>query len=399
MAIADTMEDEGMIRIARPDRARQRTLSNGSGSRSKGRKSDSIPFTSKEAAMKVRLSFGIAFAVMCVSPPGAARAADVVRVADGPFLSGGGYYVAREKGYFTKLGIEIQHREYIDGAMSVPSFVSGELDIGGMTASAGLFNSVAKGAPLMIILDRGNNRPGFGYTVTNVSQELYDQGVHSSADFAKLKGKRVGVAALGSINQYNVAVALAKVGLDPAKDVQWTVNVGQPDLMKMLGQKQLDVTDLAYQFGFFAQNNKWGPMIANGDEVAPGTAIADIAVRKDFLLKNRDVVIRYAMAYLQGVKEFNAAALAPDKHPDVVEILARTTALNKPELIKAIAPHWSYINEDGTPPVDSIMKMQDFWNGKDFHFVEKKVTTEQLFDLSVAKEAKARLDREKPFGP
>ena len=45
----------------------------------------------------------------------------------------------------------------------------------------------------------------------------------------------------------------------------------QPDLMKMLGQKQVDVTDLAYQFGFFAQNNKWGPIVANGDEIAPGT--------------------------------------------------------------------------------------------------------------------------------
>ena len=71
-----------------------------------------------------------------------------MRVGDGPFISGGGYYVAREKGYFKKLGIEIQHREFIDGALSVPSFVSGELDIGGMTAAAGLFNSVAKGAPL-----------------------------------------------------------------------------------------------------------------------------------------------------------------------------------------------------------------------------------------------------------
>ena len=57
------------------------------------------------------------------------------------------------------------------------------------------------------------------------------------------------------------------------------------------------------------------------------------------------------------------------------------------------------INEDGIPPVDSIMAMQDFWSSKYFNFVETKVTREQLFDLSVAKEAKARLDREKPFGP
>ena len=47
----------------------------------------------------------------------------------------------------------------------------------------------------------------------------------------------------------------------------------------------------------------------------------------------------------------------------------------------------------------SVMAMQDFWSGKYFNFVEKKVTREQLFDLSVVKEAKARLEREKPFGP
>ncbi|MBN8937773.1 MAG: ABC transporter substrate-binding protein, partial [Rhizobiales bacterium] len=175
----------------------------------------------------------------------------------------------------------------MDGSLAIPSIVSGELDIAGMTAAAGLFNSVAKGAPLMVILDRGNNRPGYAYTVTSVSQALYDQGVKSVADFPKLKGKRVGVAAVGSINQYNVALALEKVGLNPAKDVQWVVNVPQPDLMKMLGQKQVDVTDLAYQFGFFAQNNKWGPMVATGDVVAPGMSIATFAVRKGFLKEKR----------------------------------------------------------------------------------------------------------------
>ena len=228
-------------------------------------------------------------------------------------------------------------------------------------------------------------------------QALYDEGVRSLADFAKLKGKKFGVGAVGSINQYNLAQGLLKAGLDPAKDVQWTVNVPQPDLMRMLGQGQVDVTDLAYQFGLFAQNNKWGPIIANGDQIAPNAAIATFAVRKDYLAKNRDAVIRWSMAYLQGVKEFNAAAKDPAKHPDIIEILAKNTALNKPELVRAIAPNWGYINEDGMPAVNSIMGMQDFWSGKYFSFVEKKVTQEQLFDLSVAKEAKARLDREKPF--
>jgi hypothetical protein len=42
-------------------------------------------------------------------------------------------------------------------------------------------------------------------------------------------------------------------------------------------------------------------------------------------------------------------------------------------------------------------EMQDFWSGKYFKFLEKKVTGEQLFDLNVAKEAQARLAKDKPF--
>jgi NitT/TauT family transport system substrate-binding protein len=324
-------------------------------------------------------------------------AADLVRVGEGPFITGGAFFIAREKGYFKKLNLEIETKRFEDGAFAVPAIIAGELEFTLMTANASLFNSIAKGAPLVVILDRGHNRPGFGYTVMNVTQAIYDQGVHGSADFAKLKGKKVGVGALGSVNQYNAAQALLKAGLDPAKDVQWIVNVPQPDLMRMLGQNQVDATDLAYQFGFFAQNNKWGPMVANGDQIVPGAEIATYAVRKDFLDKNRDAVVRFAMAYLQGIKEFNAAAKDPGAYPAIVDILAQNTALNKPELVKAIAPHWSYIADDGLPLVDSIMEMQDFWSGKYFSFVEKKVSRAQLFDLNVAKEAQARLEREKPF--
>jgi TRAP-type uncharacterized transport system substrate-binding protein len=40
------------------------------------------------------------------------------------------------------------------------------------------------------------------------------------SDLAKLKGKKIGVGALGSINQDNAAQALLKAGLNPA-DVDW----------------------------------------------------------------------------------------------------------------------------------------------------------------------------------
>ncbi|MDT2020180.1 ABC transporter substrate-binding protein [Methylocella sp. CPCC 101449] len=339
------------------------------------------------------LSATIVLGLMSSAP---ARSQDLLRVGEGPFITGGGFLVANEKGYFNKLGLRIETKMFIDGQQAVPALISGELDLTFMTANASLFNSVARGAPLVAILDRGNNKVGRGYSVINVSKEMADSGIKTLADLNKLKGKRIGVSGTGSINQYTFSLALRKAGLDPRKDVRWITNIPQPDLMKMLGQNQVDGTDLGYQFGFFAANNGWGPIIATGDLIDPDGTIAVFATRRNLIKDKHDILVRFAMAYLQGAKEFNAAAANPDQHPDIVNLLVRTTML-KPETLKEIAPNWSYVNEDGVPNIASIMKMQDYWADY-FDFVERKVTAEQLFDVSIAKEAKARLDAEAPFG-
>ena len=343
-----------------------------------------------------QLAAMVAGLALAVSLATSSAAQDTLRIGEGPFITGGGFLVADAKGYFKKLGLDIETKSFIDGSQAVPALIAGDLDISFMTANASLFNSVARGAPLVVFLDRGNNKVGRAYTVINVSKEMADAGVTKLADLGELKGKRIGVSGTGSINQYVMSLALQEAGLDPRKDVTWITNVPQPDLMKMLGQSQVDATDLAYQFGFFAEKNGWGPMVVTDDEVDPDGTIGLYATRKDVVEEKRDLLVRFAMAYLQGAKEFNAAAADPDAHPDIVDILAATTALKSPETIKAIAPHWSYVNEDGRPNVASIMKMQDYWADY-YDFIEKKVTAEQLFDTAIADEAMARLEKERPF--
>lgn len=65
-----------------------------------------------------------------------ANAADVVRVGEGPFITGGGFFVALERGYFKKMNLDIQVKKFNDGALAVPSMLAGELDISLMTANA-----------------------------------------------------------------------------------------------------------------------------------------------------------------------------------------------------------------------------------------------------------------------
>ena len=102
-----------------------------------------------------------------------AAAADVIRVGEGPFITGGGFYVANERGYFKKMGLDIQVKKFNDGALAVPAILAGELDITLMTANESFFNSVAKGAPLVIILDRGHNKPGYGYQLKRGATSLW----------------------------------------------------------------------------------------------------------------------------------------------------------------------------------------------------------------------------------
>ena len=84
-----------------------------------------------------------------------------------------------------------------------------------------------------------------------------------------------------------------------------------------------------------------------------------LAVDRNYIASNRDTVIRFGIAYLPGAKEFNAAAMDPDRQPGILAILAKGTVLNKPELLKAIAPDWSrsstrpYVIANGEPLLPS----------------------------------------------
>jgi len=344
---------------------------------------------------KTLLAAGIA--MLAALPANVAVAADLVRVGQAPVISGGALSIARARGYFQKLGLDLDEKRFEDGASAISAIAAGEIDLALLPVDASLFNGIGRGAPLLIVLDAGHNRRGFGATGINVATALYDEGVNSVRDFTELKGRKFGVAALGGVYQYNAALSLVKARLDPATDVEWVVKP-QGELVHMLERNELEAADLDFRFGYVAQESKWGPIIISDDQIVPDGEIAVLAARKEYLAKNRDPAVRFAMAYLRAAREFNAAARDPGAHSDIVDILAQSTTANDPELMRAIAPNWSYIADDGAPLVTPLMAMQDFWSGRHFSFVEKKASRKEAFDLTVAKEAKTRLEKHKPFG-
>ena len=305
--------------------------------------------------------------------------------------------MANDLGYFSKMGLNIRMKIFMDGALVVAPMLSGEVDIGVMTANAGLFNSLYRGGPFRAFLCNGQGRRGRAVTTVVIRSDYYEAGAKALPDLAKMKGKIAAVGAAGSINQYGLASALKLAGLDPVNDVQWQTSVPQPDIVKQLGQKQVDVAEITYHLAYLAQQQGFCRILFSRDEILPDSQVAMHTVRDDMLQARRDTAVRYAMACIHAGRLFNQVAGDPEKYADMLKLIVKSIVPHDEALLKAVAPHWEWIAEDGMPNIASIMAQQDFW-ADTFKMVEHKVLQDRIIDPSIAKEAAQRLTAEKPFG-
>ena len=314
-----------------------------------------------------------------------------------PFINQATIFMANDLGYFSKMGLDISMKIFMDGALVVAPMLSGEVEIGVMTPNAGFFNSIYRGGPFRAFLCNGQGRPGRAVTAVVVRSDHYDAGVKTLPDLAKMQGKIAAVGAAGSINQYGLGSALKLAGLDPVRDVEWQTAVPQPDIVKQLGQKQVDVAEITYHLAHLAQKQGFCRILLSRDEILPDSQVAMHTVRDDMLQQRRETVVRYAMACIHAGRLFNQVAGDPDKHEDMLKLIVKSIFPRDEALLKAVAPHWEWIAEDGMPNIASIMAQQDFW-ADTFTMIERKVSQDRVIDAGIATEAAQRLTADKPFG-
>lgn len=327
-----------------------------------------------------------------------AQKLETLNVGASPFINQAAIFLANERGWFAKVGLQLNVKSFPDGSLIVAPLLSGEIDLGVVTSSAGLFNALSRGAPFRSLLCIGQGRKGRAVTAILVRKDHYDNGIRTIKDLGRLKGRTVAVGAAGSINQYGMSKALELAGLNPVRDVIWQTTVGQPDIVKQLGQKQIDAADITYHLAYLAQQQGFAQIIASRDEFLPDSQTAMIAARNEILRSRRDALVRFAMVHIHAARLFNTIAGNPAQHPTELQTITKYIFVKDTNILKAVAPHWEWIAEDGMPNATSVMAQQDHW-ADTFKLVERKVPQDQVFDLGIAREAARRLAAEKPFGP
>jgi NitT/TauT family transport system substrate-binding protein len=354
----------------------------------------------RRAVLKVSAGIGLLapLSALAATRFAGAQQKDRITIGASPFINQATIFLAVDMGLFDKVGIEIGVRSFPDGAFVVAPLLSGEIDLGVVTSSAGLFNSLSRGATYRSILCLGQGKRGRAVTAIVVRRDHFDAGIRTIKDLAGLKGKLVAVGAIGSINQYGMSTALAMAGLKPSTDVRWQTNVAQPEIIKQFAQKQIDAADITYHLAFLAEQQGLVRIIASRDEVLPDSQTAMIAVREELLKSRRDAVVRFAMACIHAGRIFNKIAGDPSNHPEALQTIIKHIFVKDVNLLKAVAPHWEWIAEDGQPNVKSVLAQQDHWVDH-FNLIERRVSADQIFDLTIARDADTRLSKEKPFGP
>lgn len=316
-----------------------------------------------------------------------------IRIGVVPLISSGPLFIAQARGFWDRMNIEAEYRYFTDGALAVPALVAGELDFTVATCNAGIFNTIARGAPFKFMLDRGSERPGSGSMTIVVSNKLHAAGLTTPERMDLLKGQRLGLQAPGGIDQFLLGRGVQKAGLNPLTDVNWVTGLAYPDLVRALGAGQVDAANIPVPLAFLAEKNNTGRIAFPGSDIEPATQLACFAAPSKLLGKDRSLATRFCMVHLHAARLFNNAAQARD--PEVVKIISSFTKVPEP-LIVAAAPRWTWFTENGLPNIDSALFQANFWQ-QTMKLVSGKVSREQVFELGAAQEAYNRLREKNPL--
>lgn len=303
-----------------------------------------------------------------------------VWVAEDGSPSGAGFYIAHAKGYFKELGLEVEIKPFESSGDMLPAIASGQIDVAGGITGANLFNAVGRGLDIRIIADKGTNFPGKSYYNMVVRKDLAD----TIKDYKDLKGKKIGVFSVGTLNEYTVEKALAKGGLT-VKDVE-LVPMGPPDMNVALANKSIDVGMQIEPLITQAEQKGIALRFKDTTEFLPGGQIAVVLASPKFV-GNTAAAERFMVAYLKGLREYNDAFVKGQNTDAIIDILARYSEVKDKAVWKSVKV--TGLNPNGEVFRDNLVDQYRWYKGRGS--VKADVDLNKMIDLSLVQAARKHL--------
>ena len=266
-----------------------------------------------------------------------------------PFADYAPFFVAEELGYFDAFGVNVTLSPKVDTAETIQMLASGNIEAGGATWGASLFNALDRGATVAIIATLAR----MPETVPSpsplmVSQAAWDAGIRSVED---LRGKRVGIPGPGGFGIYSVAKALEKGGLS-VEDVE-AVFLPPPATAAAFANGALEAGWSIEPFASALETQGLGRRLV--EDHTFGTELGFIAFNQDFVAANEDAVVRFMAGYLKAARLLDNGGWEDDA---IIDIVAKYTGTER-DTLRGIP--YTVRSDDGAIDMDSVREQEAFF--------------------------------------
>lgn len=218
------------------------------------------------------------------------------------------------------------------------------------------------------------------------SEQYYvrkDSGINKVED---LKGKIVGTNAAGSAVDVASRAMLRKHGLEDKRD--YTVVEGPiPAMPAMLLEKKADLVPAVMPFALNPKLRAEGKVLFEMKDALGPTQMIMWTARRSFIEKNRDVMVDF----MEDMLTITAWFKDPKNHDEVAKIASQVTKVPPERFSWLFTKKDTYRAPNMMPNLEALQRNVD--TVRELGFVKKKIDISKHADLSLIKDALARMKK------
>jgi NitT/TauT family transport system substrate-binding protein len=291
-------------------------------------------------------------------------------------------FLAQKKGWFRDEGISVKTIAFRSAADMVAPLATGQLDVGGGSVSAGLYNSFARGIKLRVVADKASSQPGYGVNKCVVAKRHVESGRFKT--LADLKGMKVAMNGPGNSGWGSLWGVLKLAGLT-LNDVE-TVDLTYPNHVVALQNNSVDAGITTEPSATLSILRGYAVEATTDDKTRPKHAIAQI-LYSEKISGNPDLAKRFMRAYLRSVRYYFGALkdghLAGPNAEEIISTLTEFTAIKDPQVYRTITPNG--VDPDGRIDIPSLKEDQEVYKMRGW--IQSDTKVEQVIDMSFVEAA------------
>jgi len=321
-----------------------------------------------------------AILALAASAAASAEAPTHVVIATVPTIASTSTYIADAKGYLREAGIDAEIQKIDSVSTSMPLLASGRVQVAQGGFSAGYWNGLAAGMPVIMAFEGGSSPLNHHIVVSNTMKDKIKK-------IADLKGKTVALNAPGSIIGYDLYKVLGSAGMS-FKDVEIKY-IGFPQMGLALQNGAIDAAVNVPPFGDLVIEKGLGVNWIDTDaylKPAP-VSVVHYVINADWAKQNADLAHRLFLAMARGTRDYCQAYHHGPNREEVIGIMIKYGVAGDHDSLEKFP--WQARDPNGRFNLASVLDVQD-WYFND-GLIKQKFAPEQLVDKSYAESAAQKL--------